>query len=117
MENNAEWKDQFEKEIAHGLVARQRGNEGMARVCARRAAGIAIKEFFAQREVTWSKKGSSQPLSAYDYLKILDTMENVPAGASESARLLLLRVTPDYALPIEADLLEQAQRLRKLLLG
>lgn len=117
MENNAEWKDQFEKEIVHGLAARQRGNEGMARVCARRAAGIAIKEFFAQREVSWSKKGSGQPLSAYDYLKILDTMKDVPAGASESARLLLLRVTPDYSLPIEADLLEQAQRLRKLLLG
>ena len=34
-----EWKTKFEQEMGLAKTARARGNEGQARVCARRAAG------------------------------------------------------------------------------
>ena len=39
------WKVKYNYEIEHAISARKNGNEGMARVCARRAAGIIIGEY------------------------------------------------------------------------
>jgi len=38
---------QIDAEFKHAEQARSRGNEGQARVCARRAVGIAAREYFA----------------------------------------------------------------------
>jgi hypothetical protein len=38
MEN---WQERYQNELERGEQARRDGNEGMARVCARRAAGLA----------------------------------------------------------------------------
>ena len=40
----ADWKVEVETEFERAKAARARGNEGQARVCARRAAGIASEE-------------------------------------------------------------------------
>jgi len=44
-----DWKDKLEIEFERAETARSSGNEGQARVCARRAAGIAIREYYARR--------------------------------------------------------------------
>ena len=41
----ADWKEKLQKEFERAQIARASGNEGQARVCARRAAGIAIREY------------------------------------------------------------------------
>ncbi|MBM2849365.1 MAG: hypothetical protein HW418_2307 [Anaerolineales bacterium] len=38
-----------ERELAQAHKARAAGNEGQARVCARRAAGIALREWYKRR--------------------------------------------------------------------
>jgi len=45
-------KQRVGREFAQALRARQAGNEGRARVCARRAAGWAIAELFAEQAST-----------------------------------------------------------------
>ncbi|MGH2523812.1 MAG: hypothetical protein ACRDH2_15005, partial [Anaerolineales bacterium] len=40
----------IEKELARAQEAREAGNEGQARVCARRAAGLAIRAWYQQRD-------------------------------------------------------------------
>ena len=45
------WQLNIEAEFEKAEQARRRGNEGQARVCARRAAGIAIREY-----LTWRKR-------------------------------------------------------------
>ncbi len=45
------------------LAARGRGNEGQARVCARRAAGVAVREYFLRLGIPIVNPG------AYDLLQ------------------------------------------------
>lgn len=110
MTNETQWKTKFEQEIQHGLQARQNGKEGMARVCARRAAGVVIGEYFHRRRLDQADG------SAYDLLRRLGSITGVPAEAVQIANLLLLRVTPEYHLPVDTDLLAQAQQLAQVLL-
>ena len=105
------WKDRFDREILQAQQARLNGNEGKARVCARRAAGIVITEFLTRQEVPLPS------VSAYDQLRLL---QNYPGMSPEVIGLvdhLTQRVTPEYTLPSQADLIADAQSLRKELLA
>lgn len=85
--------------------ARLMGNEGKARVCARRAAGIAVRAYFkASGEIF------NDP-SAFAVLTRLSQMESTPETIKDTISRLLTRVTPDYTLPIEADLIADARAL------
>lgn len=42
------WQERVERELERADAARSRGNEGMARVCARRAAGWAAEAYLEQ---------------------------------------------------------------------
>ncbi|MEX1143576.1 MAG: hypothetical protein WEC16_01955 [Anaerolineales bacterium] len=44
-----EWRERVEGELETADAARARGNEGMARVCARRAAGWAAEAYLQER--------------------------------------------------------------------
>lgn len=44
-----DWQELVRKELDTAKAARGRGNEGMARVCARRAAGWAVKAYLAEK--------------------------------------------------------------------
>jgi hypothetical protein len=106
-----DWEVRFHQEIDQAENARRAGNEGRARVCARRAAGILVEEYFR-------RKGISSPLmSAYDYLKTLASMPGLPTGTKDLINHLLMKVSPNYSLPIEADLIEDARSLKRELLG
>lgn len=92
-------------ELARADQARQSGNEGMARVCARRASGIAIRNYF-----TYNHIDIGDP-SAYALLTRLIQLESTPAEIKIVIDHLLTRVTPDYRLPTPIDLIAQAKRL------
>lgn len=91
------------RELTLGESARQQGNEGMARVCARRAAGLAAQAFLAQRGVNIRK------LNGLDALKVFSQNSDFPAAIRQSAEALIMRVTPEHQLPIEVDLLQEAR--------
>lgn len=85
-------------ELARADQARQAGNEGMARVCARRAAGIAIREYFTHNQIEMTDP------SAISLLTRLIQMESTPPDIKILIDNLLTRVMPDYRLPIPMDL-------------
>jgi hypothetical protein len=100
-----DWETQLEAEFERAEVARAGGNEGQARVCARRASGIAIREYMLRR---------GQPVrssSAYDLLKQLIEDPLITPDVQQAAVLLTLRVDEAFNLPVDVDLLAEARHL------
>lgn len=104
-------KIQIQNEFDNAEKARSRNNEGQARVCARRAAGIAIREYLTRR-------GMRAPsASAYDLLNLLKKDALLPPDLKLVADHLTLRVTEEFKLPVEADLIAEARMLCDWLLN
>jgi HEPN domain-containing protein len=101
----ADWQTQIEKEFAQAQQARTKGNEGQARVCARRAAGIAAREYFARQGRIFRTP------SAYDLLNELVHEAGISSKLRRSAEYLTLRVNEEFKLPVDVDLIEEARKL------
>jgi hypothetical protein len=98
-------KEEINKEFERAEQARAKNNEGQARVCARRAAGVAIRDYFI-------KNGIRTPnASAYDLLNRLKEQPHLPSDMKLFADHLTLRVTEEFKLPVEADLVAEAKAL------
>jgi hypothetical protein len=107
MEN---WQIQLKAEFDKATEARIKKNEGQSRVCARRAAGIAIREYFTRR-------GTQPPnTSAMDLMNMLQEEANLPADISTIIDHLTVRVTEEFNLPVQADLVAEARVLCRWLL-
>jgi HEPN domain-containing protein len=101
---------QIEAEFERAAQSRAKNNEGQARVCARRAAGIAIRDYL-------SRKGIRPPsTSAYDLLNLLKEDSPLPPNLKLVADHLTLRVTEEFKLPVEAELIAEARQLCEWLL-
>lgn len=104
---NTQLRNEFEK----ARQSRVNKNEGQARVCARRAAGIAIRE-------NLTRKGIQVPsMSAYDLLNLLQENTNLPPNMQLIASHLTVRVTEEFELPFDADLVAEARILCDWLLN
>ncbi len=99
-----DWLSEVQVEYEKAKKAREKGNEGQARVCARRAAGIAAREYAARRGQ------AIRTNSAYDLLRFIADDDAVPASLRESAARLTLRVDEEFQLPPGVDLLAEAHR-------
>ncbi|MBL8049820.1 MAG: hypothetical protein JNM46_01235 [Anaerolineales bacterium] len=92
-------------ELEQAVKAREQGKEGQARVCARRAAGLAIKDYL-------TRKGIHPPsVSALDLLNYIKEETLLPADLKLVTEHLTLRVTEEFKLPIEADLIAESRQL------
>lgn len=105
-----DWRSEFEAEMENARQARARGNEGRARVCARRAAGVVVREWLRRRG------RSARTPSAYDLLRDLLNTPDLDAEARAAAEALVARVDEEFRLPPGVDLLALADRLRHALL-
>jgi hypothetical protein len=104
------WKAELQAEFERAEAATAAGNQGRMRVCARRAAGIAIREYLTRR-------GEPRPSqSAYDLLNYLKEQADLPPDLERAAVYLTLRVTEGFELPVEVDLVAEARRLCTALL-
>lgn len=106
-----DWQATLQAEFERAELARARGNEGQARVCARRAAGAAAREYFMRR---------GEPVrtpSAYEVLKQLAAESSLAPELREAAEHLTLRVDEEFKLPPGLDLIAEARRLCAGLLG
>jgi hypothetical protein len=92
-------------ELEKAQAARSAGNEGMARVCARRAAGIAARIFLISHGV------QSHRLNSFEALQKLTILHELPRSLKEAAANLSLRVNEEFNLPVEIDLLLEAKKL------
>jgi HEPN domain-containing protein len=99
-----DWQTEIDSELEKAAQARALNNEGQARVCARRAAGIAIREYL-------SRQGIRPPsTSAYDLLNLLKDDPRLSPDLKQIADHLTLRVTEEFKLPVDADLVAEARK-------
>ena len=105
-----DWQSKIQAEFSRAEQARAKGNEGQARVCARRAAGIAIREYLTRKGVTPSSA------SAVDLLNLLKADPLLSPDLKLIVDHLTLRVTEEFKLPVDADLIAEARRLCNQLL-
>lgn len=98
-----DWQTQINAEFEKAEEARARGNEGQARVCARRAAGIAVREYLLRRGIR------PPSASAYDLLNQLRGDPDLSPDLRQIAEHLTLRVTEEFKLPVNADLVAEAR--------
>lgn len=101
--------EQIHQELANAAQARAQGYEGRARVCARRAAGAAIREYFRLRG------NFNKPGSAIDQIQMLAAYSSAPARARQAATALLERVDINFSLPPQVDLLFEVNELVRVL--
>ena len=100
-----DWQSEMQAEFERAGQARTRGNEGQARVCARRAAGIAAREYFARRGEKIRRP------SAYDLLNRLAQDPSLSNELRRWAGYLTLRVNEEFTLPVNVDLVAEARKL------
>jgi hypothetical protein len=105
----------IEKEFSAARAAHAGGNEGRARVCARRAAGAAITWFHAAGHRTgWGTDAMRQ-------LEHLRDDEEFPAGVREAAGRLTAKITAHFTYPFPTDPIADAalivRHLRRCLEG
>lgn len=102
---------EYQKELGRAVQARERGNEGMARVCARRAAGIVVGEYLNRR----GYRGLNN--SAYDRLSVFSSLPDVDEEYQQVCRHFIVKVNQEHNLPADSDLIEEAAWLREKLLN
>ena len=96
---------EIESELQMAEIASIGGNKGKARVCARRAAGWAIREWQSQNGVFESHR------SAYWYLQVAAVDYALPTYVRAAAGNLIMRINEDHNLPVDADVLSDARVL------
>ena len=97
--------EEIQLEFDQAQKARANGNEGQARVCARRAAGIAIRDYLIRSGIRPPSR------SAHDLLNLIKEHAALPPNLKLVADHLTLRVTEEFKLPIEADLVAESKLL------
>lgn len=105
-----DWRTEIQTEFERAGQARARENEGQARVCARRAAGIAAREFLINRGER------VRTSSAYDLLNLLKDDPLLSDELKLIAHHLTLRVNEEFKLPVDVDLIAESRKFCEELL-
>lgn len=113
---NTDWQSKITRELRLAHQARVAGNEGKARVCARRAAGWAIKQHLLAQGVELTTP------SAFQYIQYMRAQPDNPPRLSQVLDHLVARVEKDSLeadsyWPLDADLIAEARWLAEELLG
>ena len=100
--NNAKQDEKIEEELHQASHWRTEGNEGRARVCARRAAGWAVGNYRRRSSHT------DVDDDAYKQLIWLRDQTDLDQQLREAADRLCTKVREDFELPHNEDPLEDA---------
>lgn len=99
-------RHQIQAELEDAVRSRKAGNQGRARVCARRAAGLAARHYL--------EKHLGEPIRMNVYRSLLalkDAPGPLPPAAATAVDRLTRRVNQDHQLPPEIDLIQEARTL------
>lgn len=104
------WRARAESELKLAEEAHARSNAGMARVCARRAAGWAVEAYLHQSGI------NLQNPSVLDQMRHLLTMEGTSLRQREILQHLLIpklkgNLNEDSYFPLDVDLVAEAREL------
>lgn len=112
-----DWKERLIRELAMAREARKHGNEGLARVCARRASGWAIQQYLLNDNV------DLETPSAFEYIKhFRENAKHEPKMQAVLDHLVQRKVKDsldgDSYWPLkDVDLIDEAEWLVHELLG
>jgi hypothetical protein len=100
-------------ELEQADAARAAGNEGRARVCARRAAGLAARDYLTLHQVSPYNSTLNQlhGNSAYEALQALVGVPDLAPELKKAAVNLIMRVNPEFKIPEGIDLIAEARKL------
>jgi hypothetical protein len=100
-------------ELERAEAARATGNEGRARVCARRAAGMAARDYLNRHEVRHfdADQGKTRNGRTYEALQTLAIFPGLSLDLRQAAVHLTMRVSRDFRLPRGIDLISEAHKL------
>ena len=100
-------------ELERAKAARAAGNEGQARVCARRAAGLAARSFLTRHEVRRFEppQGGIRSAGVYEALQTLAMFPGLAPDLKQAAVHLTKRVSREFHLPPGIDLIDEAHKL------
>jgi hypothetical protein len=104
-----EGRERIALELSRAEEARLAGNEGMARVCSRRAAGMALG---ARRVVRGGRDEDALAL-----LRGVASEEGVPQEVRKAAERLTARVRPDFTPAHSHDPIEDARTIIRYCTG
>lgn len=93
---------QVQEELLLAKQSRLEGNEGRARVCARRAAGAAVQVYLDKEEL------SAHGENAIESLLTLKELVLLPDRIQQAVKSLVQRVNLDHNLPSDVDLIHEA---------
>lgn len=96
---------QIQEELLLAKQSRIEGNEGRARVCARRAAGAAAQDYLLKAGI------GERTENALESLLTLKVELELPDQVEKAIDWLLHRVDLDHNLPAEVDLIIEAERV------
>ena len=96
---------QIERELARAEAAQRLGNDGMVRVCARRAVGLAAE--------AWLERvpGKSWRGDALNHLRRISADESFPQDIRGAAERLMAKVTQRDTAPFSTDPIADARRI------
>ena len=93
---------QVQEELLLAKQSRLEGNEGRARVCARRAAGAAVQVYLDRKEL------NARGENAIESLLTLKELVLLPDRVQQAVKSLVQRVNLDHNLPLDVDLIHEA---------
>ena len=109
-----DWRERVERELETAEAARARGNEGMARVCARRAAGWTVQAYLEGQEI------QLQTTSIIKHMRYLLQVKGLGLETKKILEHMLVakqkhNLESDSYFPLDLDLIAEARRLIALL--
>lgn len=96
-------------ELQHASEARTSGFEGRARVCARRSAGLGVREYLIEKYNIFPSN------SLFNLLVDQNIRDLLPQQIIDSLDQLSLRVNEQFQLPAGVDLISEAKIVISLL--
>ncbi len=96
---------QIERELARAEAALREGNDGMVRVCARRAVGLAAEAWLDR------VPGKNWRGDALNHLRRISADETFPEDIRRAAERLMTKVTQRDTAPFSTDPIADARRI------
>ncbi|MCZ6800536.1 MAG: hypothetical protein O7F12_08620 [Nitrospirae bacterium] len=91
------WQEQIEQELGQAASGLREKNDGLARVCARRAVGLTVQAWIERSGVrTW-------PVDVMNQLRKIQQQEIFPLELREAAQRFLTKVTQRCQAPFSTD--------------
>jgi uncharacterized protein (UPF0147 family) len=105
------WPTPITRELVGAAAAWKSGNDGKARVCARRAVALADEAWLAQQaSLSWSG-------DAMAHLRRIQQDVSFPSSVRQAAERLTTTVTQKHAAPFTTDPIGDASTVIECLIG